>query len=86
MLGECVHDIMTFKIGSESCQFGEFTGTQMYLINRGIFADLSKSAKNVPCLRLLYGLYRVLLTGFWHKRFRVCASNDPEPSVNVFSK
>ena len=29
---------------------------------------------------------RALLTGFWHKLFRVCASNDPEPSVNIFSK
>ena len=30
--------------------------------------------------------YRALLTGFWRKLFRVCPSNDPEPSVNIFSK
>ena len=35
----------------------------------------------------LWGLLNwALLTGFWYKLFRVCPSNDPEPSVNILRK
>ena len=39
------------------------------------------------CYALFHSnINRALLTGFWGKLFRVCPSNDPEPSITIFSK